>query len=30
MTQMLPFADARALKAYRAFEHGLYRAYRSA
>jgi CubicO group peptidase (beta-lactamase class C family) len=27
MTQMLPFADARALKTYRAFEHGLYRAY---
>jgi CubicO group peptidase (beta-lactamase class C family) len=30
MTQMLPFADARALKVYRAFEHGLYRAHKSA
>jgi CubicO group peptidase (beta-lactamase class C family) len=30
MTQMLPFADARALKVYRAFEHGLYRAHKAA
>lgn len=27
MMQILPFADARALAAYRAFEHALYRAY---
>ena len=30
MMQMLPFADARALKVYRAFEHGIYRAVKSA
>jgi CubicO group peptidase (beta-lactamase class C family) len=30
MMQMLPFADARALKVYRAFEHGVYRGIKSA
>ncbi len=30
MMQMLPFADARALKVYRTFERGLYRALKSA
>jgi len=30
MMQMLPFADARALKVYRAFEHGIYRAAKAA
>jgi CubicO group peptidase (beta-lactamase class C family) len=30
MMQMLPFADARALKVYRAFERGIYRAIKSA
>jgi methyl acetate hydrolase len=30
MMQVLPFADARALKVYRQFEHGVYRAFKSA
>ena len=30
MMQMLPFADARALKVYRQFERGVYRAFKSA
>jgi len=30
MMQMLPFADARALKVYRRFERGVYRAFKSA
>lgn len=30
MTQILPFADARALKLYRAFERGVYHAFKSA
>jgi methyl acetate hydrolase len=30
MMQMLPFADTRALKVYHAFEHGVYRALKSA
>jgi hypothetical protein len=30
MMQILPFADQRALKAYRLFERGIYRAQRAA